>query len=88
MWSDLYRLDTHFSEPSLKVFGNELGAIVRPDKLWFSALDNEIKQSAHHIIFIHLGPNSNTQRFSGIFIKDCGHLVACAVAELVIKKVD
>ena len=37
-WIDLLWPNIHFSEPSLKMFSNELRAIVGANELWLSAL--------------------------------------------------
>ena len=58
-WIDLDRFNIYLSKPRLKMFGNELWAVIWSNILGFATLYYEIKQYVKKIIGVHLWSYGN-----------------------------
>lgn len=86
-WGDVGGLGANGSDPVFDDPGDELGAVIRPDILWRSAQDEQIRQSIHHIGGVEPPINPQHQGLPGELVDDDQDPVWASVLGSILDKV-
>lgn len=75
-------------KPGLERLTCELGPVIAADVLWLAVAQDETVENFQNVAGGHSGGDLHGQGLAGVLVEDCQHLVAAAIAQLVVHEVD